>query len=144
MIWNAAIRPRFFFVLAASPSSRKNVRMARRQKPRGKRTAGPGQYDKASWDEWIEDTGVVVRLLNEDHDDVPHQRFVLRLASGQTLLIAHNLDIADRAPVGVGDRVGFRGVYEWNREGGVVHWTHHDPQGGEDNGYLRFRDRIYA
>lgn len=117
--------------------------MARRNNNSIRYVAGPGKYDKSSWDEWIEDVGVVVRLFNENHDDIPHQRFVVRLASGQTLLIAHNLDIADRVPVGVGDRVGFRGIYEWNPQGGVVHWTHHDPQGGEEEGLIRFRDRVY-
>lgn len=118
--------------------------MARRNSNSGRSGAGSGHYDKAAWDEWIEDSGIVVRLLNEDHDDVPHQRFVVRLSSGQTLLIAHNLDIAERVPVGIGDRVSFRGVYEWNPLGGVLHWTHHDPQGGADEGFVRFRDRDYA
>ena len=104
---------------------------------------GPGQYDKSWWDEWIEDSGVVVRLLPDDDDDDPHQRFVIRLSSGQTLLVAHNIELAERVPVGMGDRIGFRGVYEWNSQGGVVHWTHRDPQGGEEEGFIRFRDEIY-
>ena len=107
------------------------------------RRHGPGEYGKSSWDEWIEDTGVVVRLLRDDKEGAEHQRFVLRLKSGQTLLIAHNIDLASRVPVGIGDRVHFRGVFEWNELGGVVHWTHRDPQGGEGEGFVRFRDRIY-
>ncbi|MEO1247883.1 MAG: DUF3465 domain-containing protein [Pseudomonadota bacterium] len=103
----------------------------------------PGEYGKSSWDEWIEDTGVVVRLLHDDKDGAEHQRFVLRLASGQTLLIAHNIDLAKRVPLGLGDRVRFRGVYEWNELGGVVHWTHRDSHGGADEGFVRFRDRTY-
>ena len=133
----------FFFCVARRCSKAKNRAMARRKNNSIRYVAGPGQYDKSSWDEWIEDVGVVVRLFNEDHDDIPHQRFVVRLSSGQTLLIAHNLEIADRVPVGVGDRVGFRGIFEWNPQGGVVHWTHHDPQGGEEEGLIRFRDRVY-
>ena len=104
---------------------------------------GPGQYDKSWWDEWIEDSGIVVRLLPDDDDDDPHQRFVIRLSSGQTLLVAHNIELAERVPVGMGDRIGFRGVYEWNPQGGVVHWTHRDPQGGEEEGFIRFRDEIF-
>ncbi len=108
-----------------------------------RRRAGPGRYDKASWDDWIEDTGIVTRLIAEDDDTVPHQRFVVRLSSGQTVLIAHNLDIAERVPVGIGDRVGFRGIFEWNPMGGVVHWTHRDPQGGAEDGYVRLRGRTF-
>ena len=69
---------------------------------------------------------------------------MIRLNSGQTLLVAHNVDIAERVPVGIGDRVEFRGLYEWNPQGGVVHWTHRDPQGGEEEGFIRFRDRTYC
>lgn len=40
--------------------------------------------------------GVVDRALSDDNDGSRHQRFILRLASGQTLLIAHNIDISLR------------------------------------------------
>ncbi len=106
-------------------------------------------YGKSSQDEWIEDRGLVVRLLNDDRDDKEHrehgrhQRFVVRLAGGQTLLLAHNVSLAERIPLGIGDRVSFRGIYEWNEEGGLVHWTHRDPLGGDDAGFVRFRNAVY-
>lgn len=59
------------------------------------------------------------------------------------MLIAHNLEVAPRVPLALGDRVGFRGLYEWNEQGGVVHWTHHDPFGEREGGYLRWRKRDY-
>jgi hypothetical protein len=40
--------------------------------------------------------GVVDRVLSDDVDGSRHQRFILRLASGQTLLVAHNIDLAPR------------------------------------------------
>lgn len=101
-------------------------------------------YRKADTGDWIEDTGIVRRLLSDDNDGARHQRFVVRLRSGQTLLIAHNIDIAARIPLGVGDRVRFRGMYEWNDLGGLVHWTHHDPHGVDDGGWVNFRTRQYA
>jgi ABC-type glycerol-3-phosphate transport system substrate-binding protein len=82
-------------------------------------------------------SGTVVRILPDDIDGGRHQRFILELSSGQTLLIAHNIDIAPRIPAPkAGDSVKFSGVYEWNGEGGVVHWTHHDPDGGHTPGWL--------
>ncbi len=42
--------------------------------------------------------GVVTRILADDRAGSPHQRFILRLPSGQTLLIAHNIALADRIP----------------------------------------------
>lgn len=95
-------------------------------------------------DTWIEATGMVTRLLHDDRDGSRHQRFIADLRNGQTLLVVHNIDIASRIPLGIGDRVKLRGLYEWNDLGGLVHWTHHDPHGEETGGYIRFRDKTYA
>ena len=75
--------------------------------------------------------------MADDNEESRHQRFVIQLPGRQTLLIAHNVDLARRVPVGMGDRVRFRGLYEWNDLGGLVHWTHHDPQGIETGGWIR-------
>lgn len=92
---------------------------------------------------WIDTQGVVVRLLADDRDDSPHQRFVIDTGARQTLLIVHNLELAERLPLGIGDRVRVRGVYEWSDLGGLVHWTHGDPLGAEIGGYVCFRGREY-
>lgn len=80
--------------------------------------------------------GRVDRLLADDREGSRHQRFLMRLENGPTLLVAHNIDLADRAPVEVGDRVRLRGQYEWNERGGVLHWTHHDPDGSHPEGWI--------
>jgi len=103
------------------------------------------RFTKRDTGEWVEGSGFVRRLLNDDRDSFPrHQRFIIQMPGGDTLLLAHNIDLAGRIPVGLGDRVHFRGVYEWNELGGLVHWTHHDPMGEEDGGWIRFRRRVYA
>ena len=92
----------------------------------------------------VTDTGAVTRVLPDDNVGGRHQRFILRLASGQTLLIAHNIDIAARVTgLMVGDTVEFSGQYEWNDQGGVVHWTHHDPSGQHPAGWLRHSGVTY-
>ena len=101
-------------------------------------------YGKRHSGEWIEDTGFVSRLLSDDNDGSRHQRFVITIRGGQTLLIAHNIDLAPRIPLGLRDRVNFRGMYEYNDLGGLVHWTHHDPLGVEDGGYVRYRKKEYS
>ena len=84
------------------------------------------------------------RLLADDEEGGRHQRFILRLAFGPDLLVAHNIDLAPRIDsLQVGDTVSFNGVYEWNDRGGVIHWTHHDPQGEHEAGWLRHRGRTY-
>ncbi len=101
------------------------------------------RFKKSDTGSWIEFRGVVVRLLSNDNEGSRHQRFILDIGNRETLLIAHNIDLAERVPVGIGDRVQVRGMYEWNDLGGLVHWTHDDPQGVEDGGYVRYRRREY-
>jgi Protein of unknown function (DUF3465) len=95
-------------------------------------------FDAHASDLEVEGRGTVLRVLADDDDGARHQRFILRLDSGQTLLVAHNIDIAPRVEgLAAGDVVAFRGVYEWNAEGGTVHWTHQDPGGTHAPGWLR-------
>lgn len=92
----------------------------------------------------VEGQGAVTRVLPDDNKGSRHQRFILRLKSGQTLLIAHNIDLAPRVPgLAEGDSVGFHGEYEWNPQGGVVHWTHRDPGGRHPAGWLKHKGRTY-
>ena len=85
----------------------------------------------------VEGEGTVIRILADDLDGSRHQRFIVELASGQTVLVSHNIDIAPRIPVlKVGDSVGFNGEYVWTEKGGLVHWTHHDPQGRHVAGWV--------
>lgn len=88
--------------------------------------------------------GIVERVLPDDNVGRRHQRFILRLASDQTLMIAHNIDTAPRVyPLAIGDSIEFHGVYEWNEEGGLVHWTHRDRDGSHEAGWLRRCGRTY-
>ena len=92
----------------------------------------------------VEGEGTVAKVLPDDNDGSRHQRFILRLPSGQTLLVAHNIDIAQRVTsLASGDPVQFKGVYEWNSRGGVVHWTHRDPSGEHRAGWLKHNGETY-
>ncbi|HET8635351.1 MAG TPA: DUF3465 domain-containing protein [Acidobacteriaceae bacterium] len=82
--------------------------------------------------------GSVIKILPDDNYGSRHQRFIVRLPSGQTVLIAHNIGLAPRvSPLHKGDSVSFSGEYEWNPKGGVVHWTHRDPAGRHRAGWVK-------
>lgn len=88
--------------------------------------------------------GVVEKVLPDDSVGRRHQRFILRLGAEQTLLVAHNIDLAPRlAELQPGDTVEFHGEYEWNANGGVVHWTHHDPSGKHEAGWLKHKGKLF-
>jgi hypothetical protein len=88
--------------------------------------------------------GLAIKILPDDNDGSRHQRFILKLPSGQTLLVAHNIDLAPRIEsLRQGDSVEFNGVYEWNSKGGIIHWTHHDPEGRHEAGWLRHNGKSY-
>jgi hypothetical protein len=92
----------------------------------------------------VEGQGVVQRVLPDDDDGSRHQRFTVTLASGQTLLIAHNIDLAPRvAGLRKGDVVSFAGEYEWNSQGGVIHWTHRDPRKRHPAGWIKHNGEVY-
>lgn len=94
--------------------------------------------------EQVHGIGTVVRVLPDDNEGSRHQRFILELASGQTLLVAHNIDVAPRvASIRSGGSVSFFGEYEWNERGGVIHWTHHDPQGYHVDGWLEYQGKRF-
>ncbi len=83
----------------------------------------------------------VEKTLRDDLDGSRHQRFLIELGSGRTLLVAHNIDLADRVDLAAGDRVRVRGQYEWNDKGGVLHWTHHDPDRRRTGGFIEHDGR---
>ena len=87
--------------------------------------------------------GRIVRVLTDEASEAgTHQRFILALTGPtQTVLVTNNVSIGRRVPIAVGDTVLVHGEYVWNTEGGLVHFTHHDPQRTHEGGWIE-RDGI--
>jgi hypothetical protein len=93
-------------------------------------------------DVMVEFEAVVERLLADDNKGSRHQKFIVKNGL-KTILIAHNIDLAQRVPLNKGDVVKIRGEYEWNEKGGVVHWTHHDPQQRHEEGWIEHQGKKF-
>lgn len=92
----------------------------------------------------VQGVGKVIKVLSDDNKGSRHQRFILKLSSNSTILIAHNIDLAPRIEnLKTDDSIEFYGEYEWNKQGGVIHWTHHDPRGKHKDGWLKHNGKIY-
>ena len=112
--------------------------------PPGSKTPITQAFEQRARDVQVEGEGVVTRMLPDDRSGNPHQRFIVRLASGQTVLIQHNIALAPRInDLKEGDTVSFYGEYVWNTQGGLVHWTHDDPAGRHEAGWVKHNGRTY-
>lgn len=88
-------------------------------------------------------TARVKRLLPDDRKGNPHQRFLLGLSNGTTVLVAHNIDLAPYVPLQQGDTVTICGEYIWNEKGGVLHYTHHTTNSHHQGGYIQYNRQTY-
>ena len=92
----------------------------------------------------VQSSGQVKAILRDDNEGSRHQKFILKLDNGLTVLVAHNIDLAPRIEnLKKGDMVEFFGEYEYSAQGGVMHWTHHDPQRRHTDGWLKHQGRTY-
>jgi len=85
----------------------------------------------------------VRKLLREDDEGLPHQKFLISLSNGTTILIAHDLKMADHVPIQPGDIVRIHGEYIWNPRGGLIHWTHHTDTPYHEGGWIELNGRRY-
>ncbi len=102
-----------------------------------------GLYETQTSGVMVAAIGEVTRILADDEKGSRHQRFIIKTHDSVTVLIAHNIDLATRVPLRVGDVVSLYGQYEWNYKGGVIHWTHHDPNNNHEEGWVEHQGRRY-
>jgi len=101
-------------------------------------------FERKQSDIFVEGSGTVKKLLPDDNKGSRHQKFLVSISDQQTLLFAHNIDLAERIDdLQVGDTVRFRGEYVYNPKGGVMHWTHHDPKGAIQGGWIKHNGKTY-
>jgi hypothetical protein len=91
--------------------------------------------------------GAVVRVL-ATHSGAQgvHEQFIVAVRANnaeQDVLVADNISIGRAAPVHTGDDVTVRGELAIDPSGPVIHWTHHDPRGRHQSGFVRLGGVLY-
>lgn len=86
--------------------------------------------------------GTVSILLPDDMQGLKHQLFRFKTADGNTVQCAHNIDLAPYVPLKVGDAIEIKGEFIKQQPYDIIHWTHHDPKGGE-GGYIKLNGKLY-
>ncbi|HEV3157720.1 MAG TPA: DUF3465 domain-containing protein [Candidatus Baltobacteraceae bacterium] len=76
-----------------------------------------------------------------------HEGFLVHLQGGSggglSVKVEDNVDISGPIPLNSGDEVSVHGEYVYNERGGIIHWTHHDPRGRHESGYIIVNGRHY-
>jgi hypothetical protein len=91
-------------------------------------------------------SGRVTRVLGVANGRVsPHEGFLMRLDSGCAVVVRveANTDFTGTFPLDPGDRVVVKGEYEFYSLGGVIHWTHRDPRGRHEGGFIQTAGHTY-
>lgn len=94
-------------------------------------------------------SATVVRVLGEKrgrsgvHEGfiVAYHPEVMATATYRTLRVEDNVDITGPIPLQRGDVVSLLGQLECDDN--VIHWTHHDPRGRHQSGYIKVNGRLY-
>lgn len=138
-------------VSSAPPRSRSSSTKAAPAEPGPVGTDGgiPALFKNKQSDRIVQASGTIVKVLPDDEDTSDgsemHQKFLVELADRDrtTIKIAHNLKFG-RVPAREGEVVSFRGEYEYTDFGGTVHWTHKDPRGTHEDGWIEYDGKQYG
>lgn len=141
--------PQSAIALDATHSAHSTAEVAFLTQPKAAKERGNRQvqaaYEQQQSNVIVENVvGLVEAILPDDHEGSRHQRFIMRLPHAQTVLVVHNIDLAPRInDLQVGDRVWVKGEYEWNERGGLIHWTHRDPNAFHEDGWIEHNNQRY-
>jgi hypothetical protein len=86
---------------------------------------------------------VAALLADGNGSDGPHQRFRLDLGGGVVVEVDHNLSLAPRVPLQVGESVTLHGEFAPDPGHPVIHYTHH-ATGRHQGGWITAGGQTYS
>jgi hypothetical protein len=88
--------------------------------------------------------GKISRVFSSMETEAGQQKFSLQLAQGQVVTVIHDVRLGSAIEdLAEGEIIEVFGEYQWAPDGGVIHWTHRDPEGNRQAGWVRYKDRLY-
>lgn len=95
--------------------------------------------------DFVEGRGmVVIRTLADDNNGLRHQKWVVQLSNGSSMMAVYNLDMCERVALKVGDHVAMGGQFVWTNQGALLHWLHYDPRKTRPDGYVEVNGKVYC
>lgn len=86
----------------------------------------------------------VSKVMEDDTLGKPHQRWYVRLSSGDEVFCVYNLDMGKRVPLKLGDVISMGGEFKWTSRGALLHWLHHDPRNNRPDGFVEVGGTRYG
>jgi len=87
---------------------------------------------------------IVSKLLPDDTNGLPHQKWEAKMSNGDNVSIVYNSDMGTKVPVKIGDHFSVGGQFIWTGHGGLVHWVHDDPKKVRPDGYVYLNGVVYG
>lgn len=78
----------------------------------------------------------ITKILPDDTQGLPHQRWIVKLANGREIMAVYNIGEFARVPAKEGDTVNMGGEFKMTEVGGLIHWLHEDPRNRRPDGYV--------
>ena len=82
----------------------------------------------------------MTEILPPGNASNPHEKIIVLIGKVK-IMIVHNLNLAPNVSIAQGETITFCGTYQ--PDYGILNWTHFDPQGQHDNGFLYFNGLTY-
>jgi hypothetical protein len=105
-----------------------------------------GDYGSQSTNQEVIARGKVADILGtRSGRSGSHEGFLLKLDGDcdLTLKVETNVSITGPVPIRRGEIVIVKGEYVYDPLGGILHWTHHDPEGRHIAGYVVSDGKTY-